>query len=107
MFGQFGHFYKYAAEKCRDPYPVERYSNETRRLLGMLERRLEQRDHILDDGYSIADIAIFPWVNCLGAFYEASVPLGLDEFTRVNDWLQRCLSRPAAIRGMQVCTLEG
>jgi len=103
MFGQFGHFYKYARDKCRDPYPIERYSNESRRLLGLLEQRLESRENILGDDYTIADIAIFPWVNCLGAFYEATDQLKLGEFTNVNDWLRRCMERPAAQRGMQVC----
>jgi len=105
MFGQFGHFYKYAADTCLDPYPVERYTNESRRLLGVLEKRLATRDYILDGDYSIADIAIFPWVVCLRDFYKGSEQLGLDEFVRVNEWVTRCLERPAAGRGMQVCAL--
>ena len=65
MFGQFGHFYKYARDKCDHPYPVERYGNEAKRLLGVLEGRLEGREFILDFGYSIVDMATFPWVVCL------------------------------------------
>jgi GST-like protein len=57
MFGQFGHFYRFAKDKCKDPYPTERYGNEAKRLLGVLEERLKGRDFIIDDGYSIADMA--------------------------------------------------
>jgi GST-like protein len=106
MFGQFGHFYKYAVDACRDPYPIERYTNESRRLLGILDARLTGNAHILGDDYSIADIAIFPWVNCLSAYYEAEEQLGLKEFPHVNAWVQRCLQRPAVKAGMQVCAPE-
>ncbi|MGM0586195.1 MAG: glutathione S-transferase N-terminal domain-containing protein, partial [Pseudomonadota bacterium] len=61
MFGQFGHFHKHAADKVVGcPYPEERYANETRRLLGVLEGRLASRDWLLDRGYSIADMATWP-----------------------------------------------
>ncbi|CAI7842570.1 unnamed protein product [Closterium sp. NIES-53] len=65
MFGQFGHFFKYARDKCDHPYPTERYTNEARRLLGVLEKRLEGREFLIDAGYTIADMATFPWVICL------------------------------------------
>jgi GST-like protein len=57
MFGQFGHFLRFGQETCKDPYPTERYGNEAKRLLGVLEKRLEGRDFLIDDGYSITDMA--------------------------------------------------
>lgn len=103
MFGQFGHFFKYARDKCDHPYPVERYTNEARRLLGVVEKRLQGRDFLIDDGYSIADMAIFPWVVCLEVGYGAKEKLGLRDFPNVMAWKDRCLSRPKSAKGMTVC----
>jgi GST-like protein len=101
MFGQLGHFYKFAADKVRDnPYPVERYAAESRRLLGVLDQRLAGRPFIMGDDLSIADIASFPWVRSLRDFYQAGDLVGLGDFVRVGDWLERCLARPAAQRGL-------
>ena len=102
MFGQFGHFYKYAGDKCDHPYPVKRYATEARRLLAVLDKRLEGRDYLVDD-YSIADIATFPWVSCLDKFYEAGEFLKLSEFKNVNSWLARCMDKPGTQRGLNVC----
>ncbi|MCJ9428630.1 glutathione S-transferase N-terminal domain-containing protein [Kordiimonas marina] len=98
MFGQLGHFFKYARDKCDHPYPVERYTNEAKRLLGVLEKRLEGRDYIVDE-YSIADIAIFPWVNCLEEFYGVVEQVDLYSFGNVEAWRARCNARPATIKG--------
>ena len=106
MFGQFGHFYKYAKDKCDHPYPVERYTNEAKRLLAVLEERLKNQDYIIEDGYSIADIAIFPWVDCLIKFYEAKDHLELEKFSNVMNWLETCLKRPAVIKGAKVCGFD-
>jgi len=103
MFGQFGHFFKYAKDKCDHPYPVERYTTEAKRLLGVIEKRLEGRDFIIDDGYSIADMAIFPWVKCLDKNYGGAEKLGLKNFHRVGAWVDRCLARPKTAQGMTVC----
>ena len=100
MFGQFGHFYKFAADKISDPYPTERYLAETRRLLAVLDGRLDGRAHIMGDDYTIADVATFPWVRVLGGFYEAGEALGLDDFGNVTAYLDRCLARPAVERGL-------
>eukprot|EP00877_Chromochloris_zofingiensis_P008956 jgi/Chrzof1/4313/Cz14g08160.t1 len=100
MFGQFGHFYKYAPEKIE--YAINRYSKEARRLLGVLEGRLEGRQYIMGDEYTIADIATFPWVRGLSTAYNAEEHLGLKDFPKVNDWLQRCLERPATQVGLNV-----
>ncbi|RED44834.1 glutathione S-transferase N-terminal domain-containing protein [Aestuariispira insulae] len=106
MFGQFGHFHKFAREACLDPYPLERYSKEARRLLGVLETRLADHDYIMGSDYSIADIATFPWVRILGGYYEGAEQLQLSEFKVVNSWLERCLARPAVQRGLVVCGLD-
>lgn len=103
MFGQFGHFYKYAGEKCTHPYPVERYGNEARRLLGVLEQRLDSRTYLVNEEYTIADMAIVPWVSCLDWGYKAKEHLRLSDFPRVNVWVERVLSRPKTAAGMKVC----
>ena len=102
MFGQLGHFYKFAADKITDPYPTERYLNETKRLLGVLEERLAGRQWIMGDQYTIADIAIFPWVRTVRDFYEAGEAVGLDDLPNVTGWLERCLERPASIKGLTI-----
>ena len=104
MFGQFGHFFKYAPDSCPHPYPLERYTRETKRLLQLLESHLQTRTWLVGDAYSIADIAIFPWVNTLATFYQAGEYLDLHEYRRVQEWVRTCLERPAVIRGMSVCS---
>ena len=103
MFGQFGHFYKFAADKVtNNPYPEERYRNETRRLLGVLEGRLTGRTWVMGDDYTIADIASFPWVRTLDLFYGAGEHLKLDDFPAVMAWLDRCIARPASTKGFDI-----
>lgn len=103
MFGQFGHFYKFAADKVtNNPYPEERYRNETRRLLGVLEGRLAGRTWVMGDDYTIADIASFPWVRTLDLFYGAGEHLKLGDFPAVMAWLERCMERPASIKGFEI-----
>ena len=102
MFGQFGHFYRFAKEKL--PYAIERYTNETRRILGVLETQLAKGNYLVDDEYTIADIATFPWVGCLDWGYNASEDLKLkEEFPQVMGWYKRCSERPASVRGAKVC----
>lgn len=103
MFGQFGHFYKYAADKCTDPYPVERYASETKRLLGVLDKRLEQREYLVNNELSIADISVVPWIHCLSAFYEANEKLELHKFKYVLAWSKKILDRESVQKGMKVC----
>lgn len=99
MFGQFGHFYKYAPEKIE--YGINRYSTEAKRLLGVLEQRLEGRQYIMGDDYTLADIATWPWVRCLSVFYSAGEALGLASFKNVTQWLARCEARPASKAGLE------
>ena len=102
MFGQFGHFHKFAADKVEDPYPRTRYLNEAKRLLGVLDQRLEGREWIMGDSYTIADIATFPWVWTLGQFYQADEVVGTANFRNVSAWLARALARPASETGLNV-----
>jgi glutathione S-transferase len=105
MFGQFGHFFKYAKDKCSHPYPVERYTNETKRILRVLENHLMNRRYLVGDEYTIADMATMPWVNALAEFYKAYEVLELATFEKVNEWKKRLLERPKTRDGMQVCKL--
>ena len=87
MFGQLGHFYKFAADKITDLYPTDRYMSEAKRLLGVLDDRLSDRDFIMGGDYTIADIATAPWVRTLTNTYGAGDDLGLNGFENVVGWL--------------------
>jgi len=100
MFGQFGHFFKYAKEKI--PYAINRYSTEAKRLLKVLDTQLEGHQFIVGDEYTVADIATWPWVLCLDKFYQGVEQLDFKSFTNVVNWLERCSSRPASKRGIEV-----
>ena len=102
MFGQLGHFYKFAADKITDSYPTDRYLNESKRLLAVLEGRLSDRAYIMGGDYTIADIATAPWVRTLIKTYDAGDELGLDGFRNVIAWPDRILSRPAVERGLNI-----
>ena len=102
MFGQLGFFHKFAGREIEDKRPLQRYVNETKRLLGVLEGRLAGRQWMMGDDYTIADIAIFPWVRTLRGLYEAGDLVGLDGFPAVLAWLDRCLARPASAIGLNV-----
>ncbi|MEM8916283.1 MAG: glutathione binding-like protein, partial [Pseudomonadota bacterium] len=104
MFGQFGHFYKFARDTVKDPYPLERYSKETQRLLGVLNARLVGRDFLVGDDATVADIATVPWVRVLSGFYGGAEDLGLADFKAVNAWVDRCMARPGFQRGSEICT---
>lgn len=105
MLGQFGHFFKFAKGKTQDTYAKERYTNEAKRLLGVLNTRLEGRTHLVNDEYTIADIATFPWIMALD-FYEGKDALDYDSFENLEPWVQRCATRPATVRGMKVCGFD-
>lgn len=102
MFGQLGHFYKFAADKITDLYPTDRYMSEAKRLLGVLDDRLSDRDFIMGEDYTIADIATAPWVRTLTNTYDAGDDLGLNGFENVVDWRNRILSRPAVEKGLNM-----
>lgn len=105
MFGQFGHFFKYAKEKCNHPYPLERYATEAKRLLTVLNKRLMDRKFLVGEEYSIADMAVFPWVIALDTHYQASDFLELAQFSNLNRWKTTILAREKTRPGMEVCAL--
>jgi GST-like protein len=102
MFGQLGFFHKFAGKEYEDKRPRDRYVAESKRLLGVLDQRLEGRDWILGDAYSIADIAIFPWVRNLAGFYEAGELVGIQDFPNVTRALAAFVARPAVERGLNI-----
>ena len=102
MFGQVGYFYKFAGREIADKRPLERYRNESKRLLGVLDQRLAGRQWIMDDDYTIADISMLGWVRNLIGFYGARELVSFDELEHVPGWLERGLARPAVQRGLNI-----
>ena len=102
MFGQLGFFHKFAGKDFPDKRPRDRYVTESRRVLGVLNERLAQRAWVMGDDYSIADIAIFPWVRNLIGFYQAGELVGFGDFPNVQRALDVFVARPAVIKGLQV-----
>ena len=92
MLGQAHHFRIYAPEKI--PYAIARFTEESRRLYGVLERRLEGQE-FLAGAYSIADIATLPWAK-----FHTKQGLDLDDLPNVKRWLESVLTRPAVQRGL-------
>ena len=102
MFGQFGYFYKFDGRLLEDKRPLERYTNESRRLLGVLNDHLKGRTWMMGRNYSIVDIAIFPWIRTLREFYGATDALELDKYREVQRVLENFLDRPAVARGVLI-----
>src|SRR5690349_12122893 len=102
MFGQVGFFHKFAGKDYEDKRPRDRYVNESRRLLGVLERQLTNRAWIMGDAYSIADIVTFPWVRNLIGFYGAGDLVKIAEFPNVTRVLDAFVARPAVKRGLEI-----
>jgi GST-like protein len=107
MFGQVGFFHKFAGKDYEDKRPRDRYVAEAKRLLGVLERRLDGRAWLMGDDYTIADIATFPWVNNLIGFYEAGELVGIAQFPQVQRALKAFLARPAVARGLTIPKRDG
>ena len=93
MFGQDGHFKLYAPEKI--PYAISRYDAECKRLLGVLDRQLAKTGDCVAGAYSIADMAIFPWIATVKAR-----DIDLREFATAYAWFTRLRARPAVEKGM-------
>lgn len=102
MFGQLGFFHRFAGREYEDKRPRDRYVAESKRLLGVLDKRLVGRDWIMGDAYTIADIAVFPWVRNLIGFYEAGELVGIDDFHNVTRVLNAFLARPAVEKGLDI-----
>jgi GST-like protein len=105
MFGQMGFFVKFAGSEIEDPRPRERYVSEAKRLLAVLDKELADQDWIAGE-YSIADIAIAPWLAAL-EFYEAKDLVGWDDFGNVKAYLERFLARPAVQKGRTIPDRNG
>ena len=102
MFGQVGYFHKFAGREIADKRPLERYRDESRRLLGVMETRLGGREWIMGDDFTIADISMLGWVRNLVGFYGAGELVGFGELKHVPAWLERGLARPAVQRGLDI-----
>jgi len=102
MFGQVGYFHKFAGREIADKRPLERYRDESKRLLRVLEARLAGGQWIMGDDYTIADISMLGWVRNLIGFYEARDLVDFDSLKHVPAWLERGLARPAVQRGLQI-----
>lgn len=101
MFGQLGFFHKFAGSEYEDKRPRDRYVAESARLLGVLDQHLQGRDWIAGE-YSIADIAVFPWIRNLVGFYEAAELVQFERFANVRRVLDAFLARPAVQRGLSI-----
>ncbi len=102
MFGQLGFFHKFAGKDYEDKRPRDRYVSESARLLAVLEKRLEGRAWIMGSDYTVADIAVFPWVRNLVGFYGAGELVGFERFANVRRVLDAFVARPAVQRGLTI-----
>jgi len=100
--GGFGHFYKYAPIKVQ--YCIDRYSMDVKRLLDVLEQHLAEgsKKFVCGEEYTIADMAIMPWVKCLDWGYSAGKFLQVDSYKNVDRWMQTIAERKAVKRGLRV-----
>lgn len=102
MFGQLGFFHFFAGKDYEDKRPRDRYAAESRRLLGVLDQRLKGRAWVMGEDYSIADIALFPWVRNLIERYQAADLVQIQNYPEVTRVLQSFLARPAVARGLNI-----
>jgi GSH-dependent disulfide-bond oxidoreductase len=102
MFGQLGFFTKFAGKDIEDKRPRDRYVGESKRLLAVLNKHLDKRAWMMGDAYTIADIAIFPWVRNLIGFYAAGDLVGITDFPNVTRVLETFVARPAVAKGLTI-----
>lgn len=102
MFGQLGFFHKFAGKDYEDKRPRDRYVAESKRLLGVLNQRLAGRQWVMGDQYTIANIAVLPWVRNLVGFYGAGDLVEFGQFTEVQRVLEAFVARPAVVRGLEI-----
>jgi len=102
MFGQLGFFHTFAGKEYEDKRPRDRYVAESKRLLGVLDQRLQGRDWVMGDEYTIADIAILPWVRNLVGFYGAGDLVEFSQFKNVARVLEAFVARPAVAKGLTI-----
>lgn len=97
MQGQANHFNRFAPEKI--PYGIQRYTGETERLVGILDNHLKDKEYLVGDKFSIADIASIGWINGL-----CFAGVEIDNFPNVKKWWERIIARPAVDRGLSIPT---
>ena len=102
MFGQLGFFHKFAGKAYEDKRPRDRYVAESKRLLGVLEGRLDGRAFMMGADFTIADIALLGMVRNLVGYYDAGALVDYASLKSVPAWLERCLARPAVQRGLEI-----
>lgn len=102
MFGQLGFFHKFAGKDFEDKRPRDRYLNESKRLLGVIDKHLDGKDWMVGNSYSITDIALFPWIANLIGFYGAGELVEYEQFKNVARVLQQFQGRPAVQRGLNI-----
>ena len=98
MFGQLGFFYKFAGSEIEDPRPRDRYIGEAKRLLSVIDKQLDGQEWVAGE-YSIADMAIAPWLRALD-FYGAREVVGWEDHKNAVAYLDRFLERPAVQKGL-------
>ncbi len=106
MFGQVGFFHHFAGKEIEDPRPKARYAGEAARLLRVLDGQLAGGGWVAGD-YSIADIAIGPWLRTLRDYYKAAEIVGWADLRHVPAYLDRFLARPAVQRGLAIPARPG
>lgn len=102
MMGQVGFFHKFAGKDYEDKRPLERYVAESKRLLGVIDAHLHGKEWMMGDEYTVADIAILPWLRNINGFYEAGDLVDFNSFAEVNRVLAHWLKRPAVQKGLEI-----
>ncbi len=103
MLGQLGYFHTFAGKDIEDQRPKQRYADEAKRLFTMLDKHLADKEFVAAGEYTIADMAIWPWINTFYGFYKAGHLIGNEAaFPNVRDYLARCLARPASAKGITI-----
>ena len=102
MFGQVGFFNIYGGKDFEDKRPLMRYVNESKRLLTVLDKHLVGKDWVAGNEYTIADMAIFPWIRNMIVRYNAEELIGWGQYPEVSRMLSQWLQRPAVQRGLLV-----
>jgi GST-like protein len=102
IFGQVGFFHKFAGKDIEDKRPLQRYVNESKRVLGVMETQLTGKTWIMGDDYTIADISMFGWVRTLTGFYGAGDLVEYGKLKHVPAWFERGMARPAVQRGLEI-----
>jgi len=98
--GGFGHFYKYAPVQIE--YCIDRYAMETKRIVDVLDRHLMDKKFVCGDEYSIADMAIYPWIRCIEIGYNAKEFLEMEKYKNVQRWSKTLLAKKGVQRGLRV-----